>query len=87
MSLTLLMNRSTDVNAADIFWHEDSDPSKRIKTTQELPFVKMLNGRLPKSIRVLAWCPAPDKEFSARWSCTDRTYTYVLPRGTINTEV
>ncbi|VDN19278.1 unnamed protein product [Gongylonema pulchrum] len=47
---------------------------------QELPYIKMLNGTLPKSIRVLAWAPVPE-DFSARHQCTQRTYTYLFPKG------
>jgi len=42
---------------------------------RELDYVQILNGLLPSSIRVLAWCPVPE-EFSARFSCRGRHYRY-----------
>uniref|UniRef100_A0A915NBI7 tRNA pseudouridine synthase n=1 Tax=Meloidogyne floridensis TaxID=298350 RepID=A0A915NBI7_9BILA len=55
--------RSTDVSNEYCFWPErSSEPEQRIKSTQELPYVKMLNGVLPKSVRVIAFAPV-DKDF------------------------
>ena len=46
----------------------------------------MLNGVLPEEIRVLSWAPvSPD--FSARFSCLQRTYKYFFPLGTMDIEV
>ena len=42
----------------------------------ELPYPQMLNRLLPPDIRVLAWCPSPPLEFSARFSCRERRYRY-----------
>lgn len=42
----------------------------------ELPYCKVLNHLLPSDIRVLAWCPSPPLDFSARFSCKERRYTY-----------
>jgi tRNA pseudouridine(38-40) synthase len=42
----------------------------------ELPYVQILNRLLPSDIRVLAWCPNPPKDFSARFSCRERRYRY-----------
>uniref|UniRef100_A0A914LH76 tRNA pseudouridine synthase n=1 Tax=Meloidogyne incognita TaxID=6306 RepID=A0A914LH76_MELIC len=55
-----------------------SEPEQRIKSTQELPYVKMLNGVLPKSVRVIAFASV-DKDFSARFDCIERVYTYIFP--------
>lgn len=55
-------------------------------TTTELPYMVMLNRNLPDDIRVLAWAPVgPD--FSARFSCMQRTYKYFFPRGTLDIDV
>uniref|UniRef100_A0A914KWN2 Uncharacterized protein n=1 Tax=Meloidogyne incognita TaxID=6306 RepID=A0A914KWN2_MELIC len=71
--------RSTDVSNKYCFWSEgSSEPEQRIKSTQELPYVKMLNGVLPKSVRVIAFAPV-DKDFSARFDCIERVYTYIFP--------
>ncbi|KAL7754498.1 pseudouridine synthase deg1 [Sorochytrium milnesiophthora] len=44
----------------------------------ELPYLTMLNRTLPDHIRVVAWAPVPD-DFTARFSCTSRTYKYYFP--------
>ncbi|KNC74916.1 hypothetical protein SARC_12548, partial [Sphaeroforma arctica JP610] len=41
----------------------------------ELCFVRMLNGVLPRDIRVTAWAPVSD-DFNARFDCSSRTYKY-----------
>lgn len=64
----------------------NSNPTQRVKTVGEYPFVKMLNGILPKSIRVLAWCPI-HRDFNARFNCTERVYTYLMPRANIDYKV
>ncbi|KAH7134722.1 pseudouridine synthase [Dactylonectria estremocensis] len=52
---------------------EDSsfDPIK-----DELQYPRVLNRILPPDIRILAWCPAPPPDFSARFSCRERQYRY-----------
>jgi len=42
---------------------------------EELDYMQILNGVLPPTIRVLAWCPVPDS-FDARFSCKGRHYRY-----------
>ncbi|CZT21076.1 related to pseudouridine synthase 3 [Ramularia collo-cygni] len=42
----------------------------------ELPYIQLLNRVLPPDIRVLAWCPAPSPDFSARFNCKERRYRY-----------
>jgi tRNA pseudouridine38/39 synthase len=42
----------------------------------ELGYVQILNSLLPSDIRVLAWCPNPPEDFSARFSCRSRHYKY-----------
>ena len=42
----------------------------------ELPYCRILNRLLPSDIRVLAWCPTPPTDFSARFSCKERQYRY-----------
>ena len=42
----------------------------------ELPYPQILNRLLPKDIRILAWCPSPPTDFSARFSCRERRYRY-----------
>ena len=42
----------------------------------EIPYPQILNRLLPRDIRVLAWCPSPPTDFSARFSCRERRYRY-----------
>lgn len=42
----------------------------------EIPYPRILNRVLPDDIRVLAWCPSPPPDFSARFSCRERRYRY-----------
>lgn len=42
----------------------------------ELPYIQLLNRVLPPDIRVIAWCPEPPPDFSARFSCKERRYRY-----------
>lgn len=42
----------------------------------EIPYARTLNRILPEDIRILAWCPSPPPDFSARFSCRERQYKY-----------
>ncbi|KAK3110342.1 pseudouridine synthase deg1, partial [Teratosphaeriaceae sp. CCFEE 6253] len=42
----------------------------------ELPYLHTLNRVLPPAIRLLAWCPDPPPNFSARFNCKERRYRY-----------
>ena len=42
----------------------------------EIPYCQVLNRLLPPDIRMLAWCPSPPLDFSARFSCKERRYRY-----------
>lgn len=53
---------------------------------EELPYCKMLNRLLPKSIRIIAWSPVTEG-FSARFNCEFRTYKYWFPRGDLDIDV
>ncbi|KAI9648220.1 pseudouridine synthase deg1 [Ciborinia camelliae] len=44
--------------------------------TDEIPYPQVLNRLLPPDIRILAWCPSPPLDFSARFSCRERRYRY-----------
>lgn len=43
--------------------------------SQEYPYDKIINERLPEDIRVTGWAPVPD-DFHARHSCIQRSYKY-----------
>ncbi|CAI5443417.1 unnamed protein product [Caenorhabditis angaria] len=47
---------------------------------EELNYIKMLNGVLPKTIRVFRWAPV-GKDFNARFQCTRRSYKYAYPKA------
>jgi tRNA pseudouridine38/39 synthase len=49
----------------------DFDP-----VADEIPYPSLMNRLLPPDIRILAWCPAPPVDFSARFSCRERRYRY-----------
>lgn len=42
----------------------------------ELEYPAILNRLLPPDIKILAWCPSPPIDFSARFSCKERQYRY-----------
>ncbi|ESZ97330.1 hypothetical protein SBOR_2293 [Sclerotinia borealis F-4128] len=44
--------------------------------TDEIPYPQILNRLLPPDIRIVAWCPSPPLDFSARFSCRERRYRY-----------
>lgn len=44
--------------------------------TDEVQYCSLLNRLLPPDIRILAWCPSPPIDFSARFSCRERRYRY-----------
>lgn len=50
---------------------KDFDP-----IADELPYIQLLNRVLPPDIRILAWCPFPGEDFSARFNCKERRYRY-----------
>ena len=62
--------------------------AKSTENVSEISYCHMLNGALPKDIRVLAWAPVPEPTaeypFSARFSCTQREYRYYFPLGALN---
>jgi len=58
-------------------------PNTQDTESEEVRYVYILNRVLPPDIRVLAWCPV-DPAFTARFSCTSRTYKYFFPRGNLN---
>ena len=56
--------------------HRDDATSSFDPIRDELPYPLLLNRLLPEDIRVLAWCPFPPPDFSARFSCKERQYRY-----------
>jgi len=52
----------------------------------ELCYPRILNRLLPKDIRILAWCPSPPADFSARFSCRERQYRYFFTQPAFTPE-
>ncbi|KAF2753340.1 pseudouridine synthase [Pseudovirgaria hyperparasitica] len=50
----------------------------------EIPYVQMLNRVLPPDVRILAWCPNPPLNFSARFHCRERRYKYFFTQPAYN---
>lgn len=50
------------------------------KLRQELNYVEILNRVLPEHIKCIAWAPVRP-EFSSRFSCQSRSYSYIFPIG------
>lgn len=53
-----------------------TDSSHFDPVRDEIPYTHVLNRLLPPDIRMLAWCPSPPPDFSARFSCRERRYRY-----------
>ena len=53
---------------------DEISPFHHIK--DEIPYCQVLNKLLPPDIRMLAWCPTPPLDFSARFACKERRYRY-----------
>lgn len=55
---------------------EKPEPKPWDSVKDELAYIQLLNRVLPEDIRILAWCPTPPPDFSARFSCRERRYKY-----------
>ena len=56
----------------------NEDPTSFHTINDEIPYCQVLNRLLPPDIRILAWCPNPFPDFSARFSCRERQYKYLF---------
>ena len=64
----------------------NSSTSPLLSHTNEMDYAAMLNRVLPEDIRCIAWCPVPD-HFSARFSCSYRTYRYYFAKRQLNLDL
>ena len=64
-----------DVDSEAQFVHPCDTVKSGSKVTKEMDYCSMINNHLPEDIRVIGWTPV-NSEFSARFSCTSRTYRY-----------
>ncbi|KAJ4125474.1 pseudouridine synthase deg1 [Fusarium equiseti] len=71
-------------NAEDEEAEEETSSFDPIK--DELQYPRLLNRVLPPDIRVLAWCPSPPLDFSARFSCRERQYRYFFTQPAFTPE-
>ncbi|KAM0555988.1 hypothetical protein ACHAPJ_005969 [Fusarium lateritium] len=65
---------------------EEDDTSSFDPIKDELQYPRLLNRVLPPDIRILAWCPSPPPEFSARFSCRERQYRYFFTQPAFTPE-
>ncbi|CAJ1969140.1 unnamed protein product [Cylindrotheca closterium] len=63
----------------------DTSAPRVQKEIAEYAYSKILNNLLPVKIRILGWSPVSD-EFSARFSCSSRTYRYFFAKRQMNLE-
>ena len=62
----------------------DQESSDFDSIYDEIPYPQVLNRLLPADIRVLAWCPTPPSDFSARFCCQERQYRYFFTQPAFN---
>lgn len=81
----------TDGEAQDPASEETEQPEPKVKKAfdpiaDEIPYPMVLNRLLPPEIRILAWCPSPPPDFSARFSCRERQYRYFFTQPAFSPE-
>ncbi|UKZ73349.1 hypothetical protein TrVFT333_000995 [Trichoderma virens FT-333] len=75
-------NQEQEASGADQGQQQEENKKPEVQTKpfddirDEIPYPHVLNRLLPKEIRILAWCPSPPPDFSARFSCRERQYRY-----------
>lgn len=75
----LIVNQQATEDGGDVEADSHSSDASEIawdSVKDELPYLQMLNRVLPSDIRMLAWCPHPPPNFSARYNCRERRYRY-----------
>lgn len=74
---------ATDGNQEDVEAPKEKpfDPIR-----DEIAYPRVLNRLLPPDIRILAWCPSPPPDFSARFSCRERQYRYFFTQPAFSPE-
>lgn len=73
------VNADSEAQPAQANEEEDWDDIR-----DEIPYIQVLNGVLPRDIRILAWCPNPGPDFDARFSCRQRQYRYFFTQPAFN---
>jgi tRNA pseudouridine38/39 synthase len=85
VDLNVRSNLTDEAQTLGLFTPDDysgPNPTGHEATSQqeELSYVDMINGLLPTHIRAIAWAPVR-QDFSSRFSCQSRSYSYVFPLG------
>ena len=57
--------------------------AENLETSNEMPYIDILNRILPSDIRILAWAPVRH-EFDARFSCKFRKYKYFFRKNELD---
>ncbi|KAL8671566.1 MAG: hypothetical protein Q9168_003928, partial [Polycauliona sp. 1 TL-2023] len=76
---TVFDNKAFGQEETDLRSSEETTPPEQAAfdhIKDEIPYPQILNRLLPPEIRILAWCPSPPADFSARFSCGERCYKY-----------
>ncbi|XP_031633123.1 tRNA pseudouridine(38/39) synthase [Contarinia nasturtii] len=66
--------------------YPDEDQMTEDSIKNEIRYCDSLNRVLPQDIRVVAWQPLYNREFSSRFDCRERVYRYFFPRSNLNIE-
>lgn len=82
INLSVRSNMLDEESNIGLFTPENYTPApvKNKSQDKELDYVGMLNRVLPENIKVIAWAPVR-KEFSSRFGCKSRSYSYIFPIG------
>lgn len=75
-------NKVISIDLRSKFPAEEQMTEESIKN--EINYCDALNRVLPLDIRVVAWQPLYNREFSSRFDCRERTYRYFFPRSDLN---
>ncbi|VVU94907.1 tRNA pseudouridine synthase [seawater metagenome] len=59
---------------------KESFKGQLLTQDEEINYIRLLNGFLPKDIRIIRWTDIP-KEFNARYSAVSRIYRYYFVKG------
>lgn len=62
----------------------DDEQMTEESINNEIRYCDALNRVLPRDIRVVAWQPLYNREFSSRFDCRERVYRYFFPRSNLN---
>jgi len=76
--------RSNMCEGAGVYSPEDYTGNNKNVKDEEVNYCNILNRNLPDNIKVTAWAPVDNLQFSARFDCNGRSYKYFFPRGNLD---